>query len=389
MQVTSGASNFIRVEAKLGFAMLSRRQAPRQPKHHFRRVEMNNRQKRTSKAAAVTAITFMLAAILTTGTLHAREWQAGLGAQSGDLGSQALAFLPNELWIHTNDSIRWTIASTEIHTVTFFTPGEIRPPFFGVFGVPNGCPGTPNNTPDGSSFDGSTCVNSGIMGTFDTIVGPRSYSVKFPAAGNFKFVCLVHFDMTGAVHVLNPAEALPYDQDFYNREAQTDGTALVADASRLTSRGLAEDNDGGPAVKVTAGVGAIVTTSGGGSQTTALMRFLRDVIVVRVGDTVEWTNLDPSTPHTVTFGTEPADPRPPSGNVASTSDAARQAVISSPADSVNSGLLTLAFQDRPMLPQSPLGVTHFRVTFKSPGVFNYICALHDNLGMKGMVIVHQ
>jgi plastocyanin len=119
------------------------------------------------------------------------------------------------------------------------------------------------------------------------------------------------------------------------------------------------------------------------------MRFLRDVIVVRVGDTVEWTNLDPSTPHTVTFGTEPADPRPPSANVASTSDAARQAVISSPADSVNSGLLTLAFQDRPMLAQSPLGVTHFRVTFKSPGVFNYICALHDNLGMKGMVIVHQ
>jgi plastocyanin len=312
------------------------------------------------------------------------------------MGSQALAFLPNELWIHTNDSIRWTLASTEIHTVTFLIPpppppppgqlGQIRQPLFGpTFGVQVGCPGV---TPDGSSFDGSTCVNSGVMGTFDTIVGPQSYSVKFPKAGNFKFVCFVHLDMTGAVHVLDPSQTLPYDQDFYNREAQTDAAALVSEANGLTVRGIRENNDGGPAAKVTAGVGEIVTTSGGGSQTAALHRFVRDVIVVRVGDTVEWTNLDPSTPHTVTFGTEPPDPRLPSGNVSPTSDGARQAVISSPTDSTNSGLLTLAFQDRPNLGQSPLGVTRFQVTFKSPGTFNYICALHDKLGMKGTEIVH-
>ena len=131
-------------------------------------------------------------------------------------------------------------------------------------------------------------------------------------------------------------------------------------------------------MKVTAGVGKIVTTSGAGSQTVSLNRFLLPVIVVRVGDTVEWTNLDPSTPHTVTFGTEPGDPRPPSGNVTPTADGARQAVISSSADSVNSGLLTLAFQDRPNLGQSPLGVTRFRVTFKTPGTFNYIAPFTTN-----------
>ena len=32
-----------------------------------------------------------------------------------------------------------------------------------------------------------------------------TYSVKFPSAGNFKFVCLVHADMTGVVHVLSPS----------------------------------------------------------------------------------------------------------------------------------------------------------------------------------------
>ena len=159
------------------------------------------------------------------------------------------------------------------------------------------------------------------MGTFDNIVGPQTYSVKFPKAGNYKFECLVHFDMTGAVHVLDASQQLPYEQDFYNREALTDGGALVAEASSLTGRGIAEDNDGGPAAKVTAGVGEIVTASGGGSQTAALVRFLRETILVRVGDTVEWTNLDPSTPHTVTFGTEPADPRPPSPPPVVTTDA--------------------------------------------------------------------
>ena len=347
------------------------------------------RRKMPRSVAAV-----MLAASV-TGALQAREWQAWVGMQSRDMGSQALAFLPNELWIHSNDSIRWTLTSTEIHTVTFLIPppspapgqlGQVRQPLFGqTFGVQVGCPGA---TPDGSSFDGSTCVNSGVMGTFDTIVGPQSYSVKFPKPGNFKFVCFVHFDMTGSVHVLDPSQILPYEQDFYNREAQTDAASLVSEAAALTSRGIREDNDGGPVVKVTAGVGEIVTTSGAGSQTAALHRFLRDVIVVRIGDTVEWTNLDASTPHTITFGTEPADPRPPSGNVIPTPDGARQAVISSPTDSANSGLLTLAFQDRPNLGQSPLGVTRFRVTFKSPGTFNYICALHDHLGMKGTVIVH-
>jgi plastocyanin len=336
------------------------------------------------RTSALTALLFAAAA---ADSIQATEWQAWAGLQSRDMGSQALAFLPNEYWIHTNDSIRWNIASTEIHTVTFLTPGQVRQPFFGQFGIPIGCPGT---TPDGSSYDGSACVNSGVMGTFDTLVGPQSYSVKFPKAGNYKFECFVHFDMTGVVHVLDSPAQLPYEQDFYTREAQTDGVSLVAEASGLAGRGIAENNDGGPAAKITAGVGEIVTTSGGGSQTAALFRFLRDTVVVRVGDTVEWTNLDPSTPHTVTFGTEPPDPRPPSPPPVVTIDAdgARHAIINSPNDSTNSGLLTLAFQDRPNLAQSPLGVTRFRVTFKSAGTFRYICALHDNVGMKGTVIVH-
>ena len=319
-----------------------------------------------------------MAALLMAGSVpravQAAVWQANAGVQNGDLGNQGLAFLPNELWIHAGDSIRWTFASDEIHTVTFLKPGQIRPPLFDMLHVFIGCPGT---APDGSSFDGSGCVTS------DRSVVGQSYTVQFPTPGNFKLVCLVHTDMTGVVHVLNLAEALPHDQGFYNLQAQGDGVELLADAARLRGRGTSEAV---PGDKVTAGMGAIETT-GAGSQTVSVSRFLQGTIVVRVGDTVEWTNHDPSTPHTVTFGVEPADPRPPSPNVTPTPDGARQAVINSPADSVNSGLLVLAFQDRPGLAQAPPGVTRFRVTFKTPGTFDYICSLHDNLGMKGTVIV--
>jgi plastocyanin len=71
-----------------------------------------------------------------------------------------------------------------------------------------------------------------------------------------------------------------------------------------------------------------------------------------------------------------------------TSDGALEAVIGSTGDNVNSGFLSPAPQDRAGLAQSNPGVTRFRVTFTAPGSYNYICAVHDQLGMEGTVIVH-
>ena len=141
--------------------------------------------------------------------------------------------------------------------------------------------------------------------------------------------------------------------------------------------------------EVTAGISEIVTTSGGGTHTWAVMRFLLGTIVVHVGDTVEWTNLGSTVAHTVTFGTEPADPvtAPPSPGVSADPDGALHTVIASPSDSVHSGLLRPSPEERVRLPQSPPAVTRFRVTFTSPGVFDYICGLHDDIGMTGTVIV--
>src|SRR5262249_3084002 len=140
--------------------------------------------------------------------------------------------------------------------------------------------------------------------------------------------------------------------------------------------------------EVTTGTGEIVSTAGG-IESVSLLRFMRPTIVIHVGETVEWASSD-VTGHTITFGTEPPNvgpTTPPSANVTVDADGARHATISSPGDNVHSGLIAPAPQERVGLAQSALGVTRFRVTFTNAGVFPYICAFHDDLGMKGEVLV--
>lgn len=88
-----------------------------------------------------------LAGLVIFPQLVSAQWNATIGAQSHDLGRQALAFLPNEIWIHAGDSITWTVAANEPHTVTFLTDGQIRPPFT------VGCPGFSAGL---ATFDGTT-----------------------------------------------------------------------------------------------------------------------------------------------------------------------------------------------------------------------------------------
>jgi plastocyanin len=317
------------------------------------------------RAGTTVALTMFFALLALTPALGA-QWHATVGAQSKDKGRQALAFLPNEIWIHAGDSISWTYNADDIHTVTFLTDGQVRLPF------PVGCPGF---SPSGATFDGSTCVSS------PPFVSGSTFTVNFPTAGNYKLVCLVHEDMTATIHVLDTSTALPHDQSFYDRQAAREAQELLSAPDLL--RGHHHDSS---ANAVAVGVGKVVAT-GGGHETVSLMRFVEPELVIHAGATVEWTNHDPITPHTITFGTEPADPMPPSSNVTVDADGALHATITSSSDSVHSGFIISAPQERLFLPQAPLGPTRFRITFTTPGVYPYICALHDDLGMKGRIIV--
>jgi plastocyanin len=319
----------------------------------------------------------LLAIVSMPRSLHAQwQWHAVVGAQSKDLGHQALAFLPNELWIHEGDTITWKSEVDEIHTVTFLQTdpsAQVRPPF------PVGCPGFSFGL---ATFDGTTCV------TTPPIVKNQTFSVTFPKKGNYKVVCLVHENMTGVVHVLDRLTPLPFDQEDYNEQAADLRRDILSDTDRDGDhdghRGRHEDG-AHHGHNVVAGIGE-VTATGGGSQSLSILRFDHDTLTIHVGGTVEWTNEDPVTPHTVTFGMEPMDPMPPSVNVTVDEDGARHVTIHSTGDSAHSGFIVSAPQERLFLPQAPLGVTRFRVTFAHAGTYSYICELHDGLGMKGKII---
>src|SRR6266849_6862268 len=169
----------------------------------------------------------LLISILLPVSALADNWQLQVGAQNGDRAHQALAFLRNEIWIHSGDSITWTFPANEIHTVTFLTPGQVRPNRFA------GCPGA---TPDFSVFDGTACVNSGVLSN-----GP-TYTVVFPVTGNFKLVCLAHPNMTATIHVLELSTPLPHDQAFYDQQANRERADLLS-AAMASAHNHSDSND--------------------------------------------------------------------------------------------------------------------------------------------------
>jgi plastocyanin len=373
----------------------------------------------------------------------ATTYNATAGAETKDQSVQGDAFFPNELWLLEGDSIKWTFAPVnEPHTVTFLTPGQIRPiapppagPPFVVQGV--------NCTP-APSYNGSACVS-----TAAGLNGGATFTVTFPKAGNYKFVCLIHTDMTGSVHVLaNNAQSakLIHSQSFYNDQAHDEIQSLLYDDSnqhgdddrRWTDR---RDRDNA----VNAGIGEIVATAGG-LQYRASVRFFPEVIRIHAGESVLWTNLDPTEPHTVTFGNEPDGfvptlfslppavtypagppiPNPPApcsslvltnclnpdtGTVIGTINCTKtpsatagttpcDAAFKIQTDSVtppppayakesfiSSGFIGAAIPDRTGTAQVPSGTTRIRITFPNKGIYSYHCALHDVDGMYGTVIV--
>jgi len=334
---------------------------------------------------------FVLVALLVAGlgfsnAVQAQQnWNATVGAQSANMSKQAVAFLPNEIWIHAGDSITWTFASGDIHSVTFLTVGQVYP-----FDFTQGCPPM---TPSGSPFDGSSCVSSAPLTLGQT------YQVIFPAAGNYEIVCLVHAQMFGTIHVLDPSLPLPYDQASYDEQAKEQLKALLEDADlrqhhaehQHSMADMFSAKVSSSMKSVTAGVGEIAATAGG-QQSFSLVRFINNTVTIHAGHTVEWTNLDPEIGHTITFGTVPQDLIDPSCSpncvVTTDPDGALHATITSTQQNVHSGLIAALLEDEPGVPQGPVyPPTRFRVTFTTPGTYPYVCAFHDNLGMDGQVIV--
>lgn len=339
-----------------------------------------------------------------------QTWSLNVGAESHDAANQANAFLPNEVWIYAGDSIQFNWRpKNEPHTVSFLAPGQTRPtppppigppagppigpPFF--FGSPAECP-SPNPYNGGSAtYDASACVSSGAL---DGGTAPSTFTVTFTNPGNYKFVCLIHTNMYGTVHVLSSdpaspsyAASLPYTQADYDKQARDEAEDILRD----TDNPKEEAKDFSRSDHEVLMTGEVVAT-GGGRQYLAILRFFPETIYIHKGDTVEFTNVDPTEPHTITSGTDDSLFNDMALiNAVPQADGALAATVNSPADfanatpgsGVNSGFLQAAPEDAAGRGQSAPGTTRFRVTFNVPGTFPYHCALHDVDGMSGTVVV--
>jgi plastocyanin len=201
-----------------------------------------------------------------------------------------------------------------------------------------------------------------------------AFTMTFPVTpGDYVYRCLLHSQMTGTLHVQAATMTPPHDQKFYDQAGRQQSNGLLTQGNQLRAQEQGQTVAGPGHNAVTIGAGLVTGTAPGLLQSVSVNRFLPGNLTVRQGDTVTWSANDPATPHTVTFGVEPANPRPAAGTPILNAPYPQLMV----GPTVNSGFLGQG---------QPSGQT-YSVTFNAPGTYQYYCALHDDLGMLGTVIV--
>jgi plastocyanin len=285
-------------------------------------------------------------------------WTANVGGSSSDGALQGYNFYPSNMTIDVGDSIAWTIASTNSHTITLFPTGQ------------GPKPGPPDPAPHGgSTFDGTTLVSSGAMSKSGV------YRLKFTKAGTYAVYCLFHQpEMLGTVTVQAAGSAYPKSQEQY----QTQGAAATAAdlANAQSSLLLFPFPIGG--TQVAAGISPGLV--GGAPSNATVLRFINgqsakdSTVTVPVGGTITWSNESDNEIHTVTFGIA-GQPFPtglnPFGPKIGGSTYDGTSVTSSG-----------------VLPPIP-GSNTYSLMFTKAGTYTYHCLIHDDASdMIGTVIVH-
>jgi plastocyanin len=306
----------------------------------------------TLVATAVTALALPVAAATSaSASTTPRTWRVTVGSQTPDMAIQTMVFLPKEVWVDAGDTVHWVAGAAEPHTVTFLAPGATLPEF-------NPFDPTQVGPVGGTTEDGTAYTNSGVMGlqTIALLGTPRTtYDLTFPTKGTYTYYCLLHgVMMTGTVHVQAAGTRYPFSQADYNRQAAAQSLTAITEGRNLWRQTRLDTAPG------TVTMGAVGTQA-------MVMRFIFHRTVVHVGDSVTFMEGANTAPHTVTFGTEPAG----LGILNPSGDATHYV-----GGDLNSGLLAAP------------GST-FKVTFDKAGTYHYICALHDDMGMMGDIIVRR
>jgi len=314
--------------------------------------------------------------------------QAGIEQQAmGPAGAwQFMRFYPDSITINAGDTIVWKLASAEPHTVTFPAPGEPPPALI----IPEGGDSQRMQfnplaafPQGGSEYDGTALTASGQMEPGPQF--PKEYQLTFTTPGSYDYFCAFHPMMMGKVIVQEAGSAYPKTQAEIDADAAAQLAADTQTAKTAEPQAMQASTRPGPN-----GTTIHEVNMGYGDGTMAWMRFGPQDLTINVGDTVEWTQKDMGTPHTVTLtsgGAEPelvlAEPQqagPPKLILNPEVLAPAGGSTYSGQGYFNSGLVWGTEEPLP-------GPRTYSLTFDAPGSYEYICVLHDPMGMVGQITV--
>jgi plastocyanin len=319
-------------------------------------------------------------------------------------------FLPGNIRVVEGATVTWTVTTDELHTVTFLA-GQPRPNIV----VPQ--PEAPNRPPmfdptyafptvPAGPWDGTTYVNSADLGK------GQQFSLTFGRQGRYAYVCLLHPPMTGTVEVITPGTPDVTTQADVERAVAGDRARMETQVAEIMrARGGPTSIDGINGAK-TWFVRAGTDRRDGRLD---IMAFLPGELTIRQGDTVVWY-ADHPMPHTVTFpaagqgepvfvniqladgrlipAPEPGEPMPPEVAAVLADPANAPRLVVGPGGMPNRPAPTYdgrSFYNSGVIGDHP-GIQVptqqvWMLTFDQPGNYEYLCVIHDPLGMEGKITV--
>ncbi|HZP26749.1 MAG TPA: plastocyanin/azurin family copper-binding protein [Dehalococcoidia bacterium] len=297
---------------------------------------------------------------------------AGFG--SGTVAANAYG--PGAPTIVVGDSIKWTVGSDEVHSVTFGSnPGGGPPANWPVAGFTAPPPGPPGPVSLGPvTYTGTEFLNTGLMSKGSTA------TVTFNTAGTFNYFCVIHSGMTGVVNVVASGSATTQAQA--DSAAASTSSLLLGQVSALrqstlnSAVGVAQP-DGTTRWDIWAnGVNPPAAMPGGGTGYLELLEFIPPNLAIKAGDTVHWRA---TAPHTVTFLAP--------GQDVDALEAQYGGPTGVPAAKPSSSYDGKSFYNSGPLTLGPTAPKDFSLTFPTQGTFQYLCLFHEESGQIGYITV--
>jgi plastocyanin len=317
-----------------------------------------------------------------------------VAAGSGQDTSVESAFLPSVIRIRANDTVVWKVGGDELHTVSFNPPPAAMAP---VVPIPGGGPtdfmippeaGFPTRGPGApvEKYGGASYASSGIMSKQPAAPGAPpndTFTLTFDKPGAYKFVCLLHPYMEGVVVVEPSSDTTVPSQADIDAQAKAEKAGLDAQIKAATDWSKKPQSAAGPANATAWFVNAGLNS---GDPSGTVYDFGPKSLTIKAGDTVNWFSYEF---HTVTFNPKP----PPEDFIVPKPQGAGKPPLLTinpkillPVKSSQSYDPTQYYNSGPMGEGNPAGNV-FSLTFDKPGTYEYYCAVHVQLGMKGTIIV--